>query len=256
MFGFGFRPFEEDPFFREHHDRMRQTFGAFDNIDRFFGRGAFALGAPPRDDRHREPQGGRDRDVAPRDLQGGMFGMNSMFRDMEEQFARAANNPNTYSYSQSSVMSYSNDGSGEPKYFQAHHSTKNAPGGIKETRNAIRDSESGVHRMAVGHHIGDRGHVIERSMNKRTGEEERKQDFINLDEGHAQTFNQEWSRRTRNIDPHSLHERRRNRQRALEDLSDHRRGRPRDRPAEHAHERRIRHQHRPSNKHAPREGLE
>ena len=29
---------------------------------------------------------------------------------------------------------------------------------------------------------GDRSHVIEQSMNRRTGEEERKQDFINLDE--------------------------------------------------------------------------
>ena len=28
----------------------------------------------------------------------------------------------------------------------------------------------------------DRSHVIERSMNRRTGAEERKQDFINLDE--------------------------------------------------------------------------
>lgn len=27
-------------------------------------------------------------------------------------------------------MSYSNDGQGEPKYFQAHHSTKKAPGGV------------------------------------------------------------------------------------------------------------------------------
>ena len=29
---------------------------------------------------------------------------------------------------------------------------------------------------------GDRSHVIERSVNSRSGEEERKQDFINLDE--------------------------------------------------------------------------
>lgn len=29
----------------------------------------------------------------------------------------------------------------------------------------------------------DRSHVIERSMNRRTGDEERKQDFINIDEG-------------------------------------------------------------------------
>lgn len=41
-----------------------------------------------------------------------------------------ANDPNTYSYSSSSVMSYSNDGTGEPKYFQATKSTKRAPGGV------------------------------------------------------------------------------------------------------------------------------
>ena len=41
-----------------------------------------------------------------------------------------ANNPNTYSFSSSSVMSYSNDGLGEPKVFQATKSTKRAPGGV------------------------------------------------------------------------------------------------------------------------------
>ena len=41
-----------------------------------------------------------------------------------------ANDPNTYSYSSSSVMSYSHDGRGEPKYFQASKSTKRAPGGV------------------------------------------------------------------------------------------------------------------------------
>lgn len=41
-----------------------------------------------------------------------------------------ASNPNTYSYSSSSVMSYSNDGLGEPKVFQATKSTKRAPGGV------------------------------------------------------------------------------------------------------------------------------
>ena len=41
-----------------------------------------------------------------------------------------ANDPNTYSYSSSSVMSYSSDGRGEPKYFQASKSTKKAPGGV------------------------------------------------------------------------------------------------------------------------------
>ena len=41
-----------------------------------------------------------------------------------------ANDPNTYSFSSSSVMSYSSDGHGQPKYFQATKSTKKAPGGV------------------------------------------------------------------------------------------------------------------------------
>ena len=41
-----------------------------------------------------------------------------------------ANDPNTYSFSSSSVMSYSSDGQGQPKYFQATKSTKKAPGGV------------------------------------------------------------------------------------------------------------------------------
>ena len=53
---------------------------------------------------------------------------------------------------------------------------------IRETRQAMRDSESGVERLAIGHHIRDRGHVMERSRNRRTGDHEERQDYINLEE--------------------------------------------------------------------------
>lgn len=46
----------------------------------------------------------------------------------------------------------------------------------------MRDSESGLERMAIGHHIGERGRVMERSRNRHTGDREERQDFINLDE--------------------------------------------------------------------------
>ena len=46
----------------------------------------------------------------------------------------------------------------------------------------MRDSESGVERLAIGHHIRDRGHVMERSRNRRTGDHEERQDYINLEE--------------------------------------------------------------------------
>lgn len=49
----------------------------------------------------------------------------------------------------------------------------------------MRDSESGLERLSIGHHIGDRGHVMERSRNRRTGDREERQDFINLEESES-----------------------------------------------------------------------
>lgn len=53
---------------------------------------------------------------------------------------------------------------------------------IKETRRALKDSESGLEKMAIGHHIQDRGHVVEKKYNNKTGQKEFIQDFQNLDE--------------------------------------------------------------------------
>jgi len=110
---------------------------------------------------------------------------------------------NGQSYSYSSVMSYSNNGgAGEPKYFEATSSTRQGPGGVKETRKTVRDSESGLNKMAVGHHINDRGHVVERSMNRRTNQRDEHQNFIGMDEADAGRFNEEWSRATVNLGNH------------------------------------------------------
>ena len=53
---------------------------------------------------------------------------------------------------------------------------------IKETRKSVRDSESGIQKMAIGHHIGDRSHTIERMHNVHTKDKEQRQYFENLDE--------------------------------------------------------------------------
>lgn len=53
---------------------------------------------------------------------------------------------------------------------------------IKETRRSLKDSESGLEKMSIAHHIQDRGHVIERKENRKTGEKELNQDFQNMDE--------------------------------------------------------------------------
>lgn len=46
--------------------------------------------------------------------------------------------------------------------------------------------------MAIGHHIGERGHIVEREQNLYEGTEEERQDFINLEEEEADEFNREF----------------------------------------------------------------
>lgn len=120
-----------------------------------------------------------------------------------------ASDSNSHSFSSSSVMTYSKMGNEAPKVFQASSQTRCAPGGVstalnhsqtpkhtcwatlgshlwcfqlKETRKSLKDSESGQEKMSIGHHIQDRGHVIERKENRKTGEKELNQDFQNMDE--------------------------------------------------------------------------
>ncbi|XP_072648234.1 myeloid leukemia factor 1 isoform X13 [Canis lupus baileyi] len=100
--------------------------------------------------------------------------------------------PNGHSFSSSSVMTYSKVGDEPPKVFQASTQTRRAPGGIKETRRALRDSDSGLEKMAVGHHLHDRAHVIKKSKNNKTGDEEVNQEFINMNECDAHAFDNEW----------------------------------------------------------------
>jgi hypothetical protein len=128
-----------------------------------------------------------------------MPNMNGMMRQM-----RQAESGNSFSSSSTTVMSYSSDGQGgQPRVYHASSSTTQGPGGVKETRKAVKDSHSGVQKMAVGHHIGDRSHVIERQVNAKTGERAENQEFINLDETEAGTFGEEWKEKTHRLNPTS-----------------------------------------------------
>uniref|UniRef100_A0A3P9MQX0 Myeloid leukemia factor 1 n=1 Tax=Oryzias latipes TaxID=8090 RepID=A0A3P9MQX0_ORYLA len=108
---------------------------------------------------------------------------------------------NTHAFSSSSVMTYSKVGDEPPKVFKATSSTRQAPGGIKETLRALKDSDSGLEQMSVGHYIQDRGHVVEKKFNKKTGQKEFNQDFQNLDESEAQCFDEEWQQEVSKFQP-------------------------------------------------------
>ncbi|KAM7043589.1 myeloid leukemia factor 1 isoform 3-T3 [Acridotheres tristis] len=225
MFGGIGRCFEDDPFFRDpfaaHHEHMRQVLRSFPEP---FGRDPFPRLPEGPAERGADTGGRRDSRVAPggaaratsfslmpfagfgrgQDVDFGdpfsamdrmMSNMRNSMLEMHRKFDDLSIQPSGgHSFSSSSVMTYSKVGDEPPKVFQASAQTRTAPGGIKETRRALKDSESGLEKIAIGHHIQDRAHVVKKSRNSRTGDEEMNQEFINLDESEAATFDEEWQK--------------------------------------------------------------
>ncbi|KAB0374122.1 hypothetical protein FD755_014378, partial [Muntiacus reevesi] len=137
--------------------------------------------------------GGMHTDVNPfQAMDRMMLNMRNSMQELQRNFGHLSMDPNGHSFSSSSVMTYSKVGDEPPKVFQASTQTRRAPGGIKETRKALRDSDSGLEKMAVGHHLHDRAHVIKKSKNNKTGDEEVNQEFINMNECDAHAFDDEW----------------------------------------------------------------
>ncbi|NXW81328.1 MLF1 factor, partial [Hirundo rustica] len=189
-----------DPF-AAHHEHMRQVMRSFSEPlarDPFL---SLPEGRARADGRARQ-----DSQVAPRGARRVNFGdpfsamdrmmsnMRNSMLEMQRKFDDLSIQPEGHTFSSSSMMTYSKMGDEPPKVFQASTQTRTAPGGVKETRKALKDSESGLEKIAIGHHIQDRAHVIKKSKNAKTGDEEMNQEFINLDESEADTFDQEWQK--------------------------------------------------------------
>lgn len=104
------------------------------------------------------------------------------------------------SYSSSSVFSVMSSGSdGRPQVYQETSSVRRGPDGLKEVRRTVQDSTTGKKKMAIGHHIGERGHVIEKEQNLHTGEREEREDFINLDESDTEEFERDFQQKSRQL---------------------------------------------------------
>ncbi|NWX32072.1 MLF1 factor, partial [Notiomystis cincta] len=198
-------PWCRDPF-AAHHEHMRRMMRSFSEP---FGQDPFHSvpeGGQRPAERRAERRAQQDSRVAARGTRRVNFGdpffaMDRMMSDMRDnmmemhrKFDGLSLQPDGHSFSSSSMMTYSKVGDEPPKVFQASTQTRTAPGGVKETRKALKDSESGLEKMAIGHHIHDRAHVIKKSKNSKTGDEEMNQEFINLDESEADTFDEEWQK--------------------------------------------------------------
>lgn len=107
---------------------------------------------------------------------------------------------NGISFSSSSVVSVMSSGAdGRPQVYHETSSVRNGPGGIRETRRTVQDSSTGKKKMAIGHHIGEQAHVVEKEQNLHTGEREEREDFINLDEDETEEFERSFEQKSRQI---------------------------------------------------------
>nr|XP_055177327.1 myeloid leukemia factor 1 isoform X1 [Nyctereutes procyonoides] len=199
MFGMLSSSFEDDPFFSDsfiaHRESMRQMMRSFSEP---FGRDLLSISDGRRRAHNRMRHDDGESSLARSDV--GPFQaldrMTANLRrgalELQRTLGHLTLDPNGHSFSASSVMTYSKVGDEPPKVFQASTQTRRAPGGIKETRKALRDSDSGLEKMSVGHHLHDRAHVIKKSKNNKTGDEEVNQEFINMNECDAHAFDNEW----------------------------------------------------------------
>lgn len=140
---------------------------------------------------------------------GNPFGMMGM---MEQH---GMTDPNAMMFSQSTMVTFNPDGTQRV----VSNSTRKA-GDVRETRTALRDGED--ERVSVGHHIGERGHLIEKKRDK-DGQFRQRQRFVNLNEEEAREFDTEFKHRaTRNVNNvFGGTERNENGRRAIESNSRH-----------------------------------
>ncbi|XP_038222657.1 myeloid leukemia factor [Zerene cesonia] len=164
LFGSLMADVEDDPFFGSHMRHMRQMSNMMNSLfsDPFgmLGEGPLSIMGP----RHGSA------------LMPFMPQMPSLNRLFAADLSDGNMGPGT-SFSSSTVV-MSSGPNGKPQVYSSSSSTKIGPNGVKETRKTLQDSRTGVKKMSIGHHIGERAHVIEREQNVYSGDAEERQEFI------------------------------------------------------------------------------
>lgn len=83
-----------------------------------------------------------------------------------------SNNPNVkvFGISSMNVTQISRGPDGRPRVVQAHDERRMGPGGVWQTKKALRDPDRGIDRMQVGYFVGNQGEIIERELDPATGQ--------------------------------------------------------------------------------------
>lgn len=128
-------------------------------------------------------------------MMGGPFSPSPLSNATSIQYSSGG--PNMFTYCSSSVTSYTTDEQGRQQVYQKTREYKAGPNGVKETKEAVRDTSTGHHEMAIGHHIYDKAHIKKKSKNVRTGDEEQTEEFVNINDNEVDQFEQTWGRYAR-----------------------------------------------------------
>ena len=73
-----------------------------------------------------------------------------------------------FGVSSMNVTQISRGPDGRPRVVQAHDERRMGPGGVWQTKKALRDPDRGIDKMQVGYFVGDQGEIIERHFDPNT----------------------------------------------------------------------------------------
>jgi len=82
------------------------------------------------------------------------------------------NNPHlkVFGVSSMNVTQISRGLDGRPHIVQTHNESVMGPGGVWQTKKALRDPDRGIEKMQIGYFNGDRGQIIEHRLDPITGQ--------------------------------------------------------------------------------------
>jgi hypothetical protein len=85
------------------------------------------------------------------------------------------NNPHlqVFGISSMNVTQMSREPDGQPHIFQAYDQRCMGPGGICQTKKALRDPDRGIDKMQVGYFVGDQSEIIEHQLEQSSGQHQK-----------------------------------------------------------------------------------
>jgi hypothetical protein len=105
-------------------------------------------------------------------LMGEMLSSHSGLGDISSFGSSDLNDPNVkvFGISSMNVTQISRGQNGRPHIVQAHNERRMGPGGIWQTKKALRDPDRGIDKMQVGYFVGNQGEIVERQLDPTTGQ--------------------------------------------------------------------------------------